>query len=125
MDGPSDLRKVPTINKAAAIKEAVGIEKAAHGTVALRQAELYIRYLTLEGIGFGSCLPELTEKMYRSFHDNIDMETWSYYRARLDLPEEPPVVSLEEQEETVLLLVGNYALAYFPELIEPLGLPLP
>ncbi len=113
----SDIRKIDVIKKVAAIK------KVADARISLSQAEPYIKYLTLEGIGFGSCLPELTEKMYKSFHEDIDMETWPYYRSLgLELPEEPPIVTLEEQEKAVLLLVGSYAYAYFPELMKPLDL---
>jgi hypothetical protein len=76
-----------------------------------------------EGIGFGSYFPELTEKMYRNFHENIGTDAWSEARAYgLSLPEKPTIISLEEQEETVLSMVASYASEYFPELIRPLGL---
>ena len=50
-------------------------------------------------------------------------EAWKLWdESGLEITESPTVVSLEEQEETVLLLVAKYAEAYFPALIEHLKL---
>lgn len=92
----------------------------------LEKIEPFIKIWGLEGIGFGSYFPELTEKMYRNFHENIDMDKWSEWRAYgLAISERPTIITLEEQEQAVLEMVADYASQYYPELIEPLGLRLP
>lgn len=79
----------------------------------------------LEGIGFGSSFPELTEKMYRNAYEGIDTDLWSEARAYgLDIPERLTIVSFDEREETVLQMVAAYASEYYPELLEPLDLRL-
>jgi hypothetical protein len=78
-----------------------------------------------QGIGFGSSFPELTERMYRNGHERIGMDVWSKARAHgLAIPEKPTVLSLEEQEQTVLQMVAVYASIYYPELLAPLDLQL-
>jgi len=89
----------------------------------LKQAKPYIKMVGLEGIGFGSCFPELTEKMYRYEHESIPMDVWSRWRAAgLDLPEKPAITTLEEQERVVLEMVAAYTSEYYPELLGPLDL---
>jgi len=99
------------------------IRKATEEKYSLKQAEPYIKMFGLEGIGFGSSFPELTEKMYRKGHENINMDVWSEARAHgLAIPEKPTIISLEEQEEIVLQMVAAYTSEYYPELLDPLDL---
>lgn len=78
---------------------------------------------TFVGIAFGSRFPELTERLYRSGHENIDPAKWAHLRGLgLALPEEPTVITLEEQEATALAWVAAYAHMCVPHLVEPLGL---
>ena len=89
----------------------------------LKQAGPYIKMVGLEGIGFGSYFPELTEKMYRYYHESIPMDVWSKGSAAyLDIPEKPTIISLEEQEKTILQMVAAYTSEYYPELLDPLDL---
>ena len=57
------------------IPESLGNKDA---NVSLKEVELYLLPLVLEGIFFGYHFPELTEKMNRKFYDtvNIDWKTW-------------------------------------------------
>jgi hypothetical protein len=81
-----------------------------------------IKMQGLEGIGFGSSFPDLTEKMVRNLYEHFDMNKWSEARAHgLNIPEKPRKISFEEREEEVLTEVANYTREYFPELVEPLG----
>ena len=98
------------------------VKKVAFTKMALKDVEPQIRNSMLEGIGFGSSFPALTEKMYRT-NEEIDMERWSEMRGHgLDIPETPEIITLEEQEEIVLSMVATYAQKYFPQLVGPLGL---
>lgn len=77
----------------------------------------------LEGIGFGSSFPQLTEKMYRNLHESIDMDVWSKWRAHgLAIPEKPTQMTLEEQEALILQMVAAYTSEYYPELLDLLDL---
>lgn len=99
------------------------VAKVAKVKMPLKEVESTIKYGMVEGIGFGSLLPDLTETMYRESNDDIDIEAWELWKeSGLEIPESPTVVSLEEQDQTVLSMVATYAQAYFPELIEPLKL---
>jgi len=99
------------------------IAKACREKCSLKKVEDYIKMFGLEGIGFGSCFPELTEKMYRNYHESIDLDIWSKVRALgLDIPEKPDIVSLEEAEETALQMVAAYTAEYYPELLDALDL---
>ena len=98
------------------------LRKASGEKYSLKQAEPYIKMFGLEGIGFGSRFPELTEKLYRNYHESIDMGVWSKWAARLGIPEKPTIISLEEQEKTVLQMVAAYASEYYPELLDSLDL---
>lgn len=84
-----------------------------------------IRMFGLEGIGFGSSFPELTEKMYRNVyeHPDVDIGVWAMMRSYgLDIPEKPEIIPLEEREEALLLIVAAYAAEFYPELLDPLDL---
>lgn len=99
------------------------ILKACDEKFPLEKAEPYIKMFGIEGIGFGSSFPELTEKMYRNAFEKIDMDVWARARAHgLAIPEKPTIISLEEQEETVLQMVAAYTSEYYPELLESLDL---
>ena len=103
----------------------------------ISKAEAKIREFILEGIGFGSLFPELTEKMNRNFYESVDLDwdTWVPRRERppdfqplaspkviYGIPGEPTILSLEAQEETLLQIVGGYTANYYPELIDSLDL---
>ena len=99
------------------------IMKVADEKVPLKKAEPNIKWFGLEGIGFGSSFPELTEKMYRNTFEKIDRDSWIEARKHgLAISEEPTIISLEEQEEIVLQMVAGYASEYYPELLDPLDL---
>lgn len=99
------------------------IMKVADEKVPLEKAEPVIKKFQLEGIGFGSSFPELTEKMYRNAFENIDMDAWADARAHgLAISEKPTIISLKEQEEIVLQMVAAYTAEYYPELLDPLDL---
>ncbi len=77
----------------------------------------------MEGIGFGSIFPELTEKMYRNAYENIDMDEWSFARAHgLDIPQKPNMLSLEEREQLALQTLAAYTAEFYPELLDSLDL---
>lgn len=99
------------------------IMKALDDKVPLKEAEPHIKIFGLEGIGFGNSFPQLTERMYRNLHENIDMHVWSDARAHgLAIPEKPTQMTLEEQEEQILQMVAAYTSEYYPELLDPLDL---
>ena len=83
---------------------------------------LVIERIGLEGIGFGSAFPEMTEKIYRKAHEQSEsldlMEAW----ARGASSTKQPRIPLEEQEQRVLSTVAAYARAHYSNLVEPLGL---
>ncbi|TES83228.1 MAG: hypothetical protein E3J92_03465 [Dehalococcoidia bacterium] len=90
--------------------------------VSLAGAEISIRMFGEEGIGFGSSFPQLTERMYRNLHENIDMLGLSEAGAHgLAIPDKL-IISLEEQEEEILQIVSVYTLRYWPEMLDPLDL---
>ena len=96
--------------------------KAVDKKIPLAEAALPINTFGLEGVGFGSCSPTLTERMYRTDYENINAE-WSESRAHgLAAPEEPPQESFEKREKNVLQVVAAYASKYYPELLDPLDL---
>ena len=82
-----------------------------------------IEEYVISGIAVGAIYPDLTEKMLRAFYAKRDDKTWTLARkAGVDLPEQDTELSLEDVEQQVLLEVAEYATAYFPQLVEPLGL---
>jgi hypothetical protein len=99
------------------------IMKIADEKVPLEKAEPSIKWFGLEGIGFGSSFPELTEKIYRNSYENIDMDVWAKHKAHgLAIPEKPDIVTLKEQEKSILGIVAAYTSEYYPELLDPLDL---
>lgn len=101
------------------------LKKAFMKKFPLKEAEPIIKELGLEGIGFGSCFPELTEKIWRRTYESIDMDKWSKWRSYgLALSEKPLKMNFEEQEQIVLEMVSTYVSEHYPELIDPLELHL-
>jgi hypothetical protein len=100
------------------------LKKASGEKFSLKQAEPHIKMFGLEGIGFGSQFPELTEKMYRKGHENMLalINKCGLGEHGAAFPEKPTIITLEEQEELVLQMVANYASGYYPELLDPLDL---
>ena len=102
------------------------LKKAFEEKFPLKGDEPAIKLIGEEGIGFGSCFPDLTERMWRHAYESVDIDQWSEARAYgLTLPEKPPKMSFEEQEQTVLDMVAIYVAEYYPELLDPLNLRLP
>lgn len=87
-----------------------GIAKALQKKIELPTVEEKMRVFGQEGIGFGISFPELTEKMYKNFHENS---------AILD---KSAIINLEQREEDVLQIVAIYAFEYYQELLDPLDL---
>jgi len=91
----------------------------------LKEAEPKIKSIGVEGLGFGSSLPELTEKMWKSAYESVDTDQWSEARAYgLILAEKPTRISYEEHEQSVLEMVANYTSEHYPDLVDPLDLHL-
>ena len=91
--------------------------------VLIEKSFMGIQMSWLQGLGFGSSFPELTEETYRSDFENIDMGLWSKLKvAGLDIEEKPEVVSLEDREKGLLHGLAAYTSKYYPELLDPLDL---
>ncbi len=89
------------------------------------QADDILKMFVLEGIGFGSKFPELTEQMWKATYETYDADTWMRARTHgLDIPEQFTPLPLEEREQVVLAQLAGYATEYFPELVDPLDLRL-
>lgn len=89
----------------------------------LKEAEPIIKSIGVEGLGFGSCFPELTEKIWKRAYESIDMDEWSKWRAYgLAISEKPPNLTFEEHEQSVLEMVATYTSEHYPELLDPLDL---
>jgi hypothetical protein len=92
----------------------------------LQDAAPMAKQYVLEGIGFGSAFPEITERMWRQMYEEApDAHDWARAR-RLGVvsSEQFHPMPLEEMEQTVLMEVAIYVSTYFPHLVEPLGLRL-
>jgi len=97
-----------------------------------KEDEVEIRMFMLEGIGFGSYFPELTEKLNRNYWESVrpEMDRLSREFSKplvpgavpLDLLVKLTILSFEEQEEGTLQMVAFWAEHYYPELLSPLGL---
>ena len=99
------------------------VEKLSKKKLPLDFADQKFQMTAIEGIGFGIEYPDLTEKMYRGANENIDRESWDEARrAGLDIPQNPEVITLEEQENIALSMVAAYASEYHPHLVTPLDL---
>ena len=102
------------------IKEA---EKLFDQKVPLETATDKARIYGLEGIGFGSSFPELTERMYKNAYENVDMDMWANARKMgVDIPEKPDFIPLEEREREIFATVAGYTGEFYPELLDPLDL---
>jgi hypothetical protein len=99
------------------------VVKVSDHKISLDTATHQARIFGLEGIGFGSVFPELTESMYRNAYENVDMDNWSFWREHgLDIPKEPDIVTLKEREDGVLATVAGYTYEFYPELLDSLDL---
>ncbi len=99
------------------------LEKKLEMKISLKASEIAQRIFGREGIAFGISFPKLTERMYRDFHENVDMLGWSEAKADgLAVPEEPPIITLEEGEEEILKTVAVYTARFWPELLDALEL---
>jgi len=99
------------------------VEKQSKYKVPLDFADQKFQMTALEGIGFGIEYPDLTEQLYRGANENLDRESWDEARrAGLDIPQNPEVITLEEQEDIALSMVALYANEYYPQLVTPLDL---
>ena len=102
------------------------------------QKQRELREFILQGIGFGSIYPDLTEKMNRNYWDFIRADTeWlsealsiyeshkSRYKSRksseVEVPE-PKIMNLEEQERAILNVVEYWMEEHLSELADPLYL---
>lgn len=111
------------------------IQKKLGGKVPLEEAQPKLGGFLLEGLGFGSTFPELTEKMFKNIYDKKnEEELWSISKALgfstpedlsrrigLSTPEGYPP-TLREKEKLILGTVALYASQYYPELLDPLDL---
>jgi len=75
--------------------------------VSLQDVEIGTRIYGKHGIAFGGLFPELTERMFRNFHED---------------PNEPVKYTLEEEEGGTLQIVAIYTNNFFPELLDALDL---
>ena len=99
------------------------VEKQSKDKVPLDFADDKLQMTAVEGIGFGIEFPELTEHMYREANENIDKKDWDNARqAGLDIPQNPDVITLEEQEDITLSEVAAYASQHYPGLVALLDL---
>lgn len=110
------------------------IQKKLGGKVPLEEAQPTISGFLLEGLGFGSTFPELTEKMCKNVYEKTDEELQRISRAlgfstpedlsrRVGLPTpEDRAPTLKEREEGLLQMVAAYASEYYPELLDALDL---
>ena len=127
---PSDIETREKIRKKLSkiIQKKLGIK------VSLEEAQPLIGGFLLEGLGFGSTFPKLTEKMFKNVYEKKDEELWQISRAlefstpedlsrRVGMPtpgDRPP--TLKEHEELVLGTVAVYVSQYYPELLDSLDL---
>lgn len=99
-----------------------GTTKALDKKIPLAEVVLPVESFGLEGIGFGSCFPALTEIMYRTDYENI-VADWLEAKAQgLTVPEKPIEESFEKREESILKAVASYTSKYYPELLDALHL---
>lgn len=96
--------------------------KALDKKIPLAEAVLPVESFGLEGIGFGSSFPTLTEIMYGTDYENI-VANWRESKAQgLTVPEKPIEESFEKREGNILKVVAFYTSKYYPELIDALQL---
>ena len=110
------------------------IQKKLGEKVPLEKAQPAISSFLLEGIGFGSTFPKLTEKMHKNVYEKTDEEFQRISRLlglstpedllrRVGLPTpEERGPTLREREDIILQAVATYAAQYYPELLDPLDL---
>lgn len=97
--------------------------KVFNENVEVAKAAFGMRVFGLEGIGFGSSFPELTERMYKNAYENVDMDMWAKAKEMsVDIPEKPDFIPLERREGGILTTTAAYAAKFYPELLDPLDL---
>jgi len=97
--------------------------KACDQKIPTDAAEPIIKSLGLEGIGFGSKFPSLTEKMLKQQYESDKSDTIAEmrkYGAKID--ERSLHVALIDREKEILTALGIYVNEYFPELLKSLEL---
>jgi len=110
------------------------IQKQLSKKIPILEAQPLISRYLLEGIGFGSISPKLTETMYKNTYEKTDEEFQRISRElgfstpedlsrRVGLPTpEDGTPTLKEREDIILQAVATYTAEYYPELIDPLDL---
>ena len=100
------------------------VTKALTQKIPLEQAEGWMKAWGLEGIGFGSSSPDLTEKMYRdsrNIKDTLD-KIRQFDQKFAESIDPTKMVTLQEQEEIILSMVAVYAQDRFSSLLGSLRL---
>ncbi len=89
-----------------------------------KETQADVRMLVLEGIGFGSAFPELTEKMNvnSSTLNRTLIDEWTYTKYTKAQCPKPRVLSLKQQEGAILGLLAYYIETEYPELLTSLAL---
>jgi hypothetical protein len=98
------------------------IRRAAQSKVSLDNESLWRRLeMTLsEGTGFGLLYPEKTLDLISWRLKPRDPEEWKHFRsAGIDVPDGPPVTSLQEMETMLLDIVREYVQQFRPEVACP------
>lgn len=77
----------------------------------------------LEGVGFGSCLPELTEIMNTSNYRRISRSMVEGFRGNEDyISSKPDILNFNGQEDALLRYLAIWTYLTCPELLEPLAI---
>lgn len=100
----------------------VSLDRCTEVSRAVGQTEARMRTFLLEGIGFGIAFPELTEKMLRNYYESIFPDTYEWAKVKSQGYAVPTVLSLNEQQDIVLVVLAHYAEGYHPRLFKRLGL---
>jgi hypothetical protein len=88
--------------------------------------ENVMKMFVVEGIGFGSVYPDLTERLWTKSQEPIEKDQWSLLkRFGVDLPEAPAAVSFEQQTQNTDEILAAYVSEYYPDLMGLLNLRRP
>jgi len=97
--------------------------KIGDNKIPLQEAEPWIKLSLIEGIMFGSILPDLTHTMLVNEYEKIDLDSWKEARSYgVTLPEKPRDMTVGDKEKETIAMAREYVVEYFPELIDDLGL---
>lgn len=113
-----------------AYKKKIRIRETEHGALmpVKKETQIEIRSFVLEGIGFGSLFPQLTEKANHNYWESVRMDIdrlsneFSCAKDDSFIVPKLAILSSREQERAILRVVAWYAENYYPELLSPLGL---